>query len=166
MEIIKIFKGGYINENQVTGDDGIIDRINTIKTNVIFDRTENIFKKEEISDELIVKEIKSNLEAELTKAMEEREKATKEREIATKEREIRSLRASLVPVYKYLDPDTPPDMKIRYKSDILTLYNRILLKRQDEIRRTKKDDYINIFNSIVPFQPNSVGNLFSFIVLV
>ena len=151
MEIIKIFKGGYINKEQVIGDATIIDKINTTKTNVIFDKTEHIFKTEleKLEDEDVFKLMKSKLEADITSAKTEKEKKTFEGQLFT--------------VNKYLNPSDTPEKKAGYKADLKKLFDKTLLNKQDEIRKTKKEDYIKIFNSIVPFQPNSEGNLFSFL---
>ena len=151
MEIIKIFKGGYINKEQVINDPEITDKINTTKTNVIFDKTENIFKTEfeTLEDEDVFKLMKTQLEADITSAKTEKDKKT--------------LEAQLLIVNKYLEPRAKPEMKAVYKKDLKKLFDKTLLIRQDEIRKNKQKDYIEIFNSIVPFQPNSEGNLFSFL---
>lgn len=153
MEIIKIFNGGYINKDQVIDDGIIIDKINAIKKNVIFDETEHIFKTEleKIDDEDIFKLMKSKLETDIESSKIDKEK--------------KQLRGQLTTVNNYLKADTTPEEKARHKLDLKKLFEKTLLIRQDEIRKTKKEDYIKLFNSIVPFQPNSEGNLFSFLEL-
>ena len=151
MEIIKIFKGGYINKDQVIDDGIVIDKINAIKKNVIFDETEHIFKTEleKIDDVDIFKLMKFKLEADI-----ESSKIPKEK---------KQLTGQLTTVDNYLKADATPEEKARHKLDLKKLFEKTLLIRQDEIRKTKKEDYIKLFNSIVPFQPNSDGNLFSFL---
>jgi len=156
MEIIKIFKGGYINDNQVIGNKTIIDKIDFDKTSVIFDKTENIFKiQKQFEDKEIFILMKSKLEA----IIEDTTKNAKEKTTATNI-------LSQVTSYLFIkDSVKQPDIdrKTKIKKELKGEFNKTLSDELDKIRLENKENYVKIFNSIVPFQENSAGNLFSFL---
>ena len=65
MEILKIFKGGFINKEPVIGNDSINSQIQDNITNITFNKDEYIFNeklKVKLNYELILKNIKSKID--------------------------------------------------------------------------------------------------------
>jgi len=179
MKTIKILKGGYINEIQVIDDQPIIEEINRVKTNIIFDKTTNTFKAEWLNEIDIFTALKTEIVrkiAEIDTLLGEKTPAKiKERAQLNGKllKERAQLNGKLPRLNRYFSINTKlvdesaeqlrlaeiNVIRVELKKD----YNRILEERQNDYRLERRVDYINIFNSIVPFEPDDVGNIFAFL---